>query len=320
MDMQIPHALLEITDKTRLYRTTERPEFFFSDQLNAHYDPATHAVWSTWSPAPRPSFNPDLLKDLSSYCRFVAQTDAEIECLGERMPIEYTVLASAVPGVFNLGGDLDLFVQLIERRDRSALLQYGKACVDVLYRNYIGHGLPVSTISLVQGECLGGGFEAALSSDIIIAERHARFGFPEILFNLFPGMGALSLLARRIGMRQAEELILSGKILPAAKLHEMGVVDVLAPNGQGETAVRDWITSNAKRRNGMQAMHLHRTAATGVVGLALERDDAAAICLAGSDVHFDVAEECLRDPRAALSGGNANLDMHSGRAAVGERR
>ena len=75
-------------------------------------------------------------------------------------------------------------------------------------------------------------------------------GLPEILFNLFPGMGAYSLLARRIGARAAEELILSGKILPAAKLHEMGVVDVLAKDGEGEAAVQDWIAKNARRRSG----------------------------------------------------------------------
>ena len=79
-------------------------------------------------------------------------------------------------------------------------------------------------------------------------------GLPEILFNLFPGMGACSLLARRIGLRAAEELILSGKILTAAELHKLGVVDVVATDGQGETAVRNWIARNARRRNGMQAV------------------------------------------------------------------
>jgi len=67
-------------------------------------------------------------------------------------------------------------------------------------------------------------------------------------------MGACSLLARRIGIRAAEELILSGKVMSAAELHKLGVVDVLATDGQGETAVRNWIAKNAKRRNGMQAV------------------------------------------------------------------
>jgi len=87
-----------------------------------------------------------------------------------------------------------------------------------------------------------------------VAEESAQLGLPEVLFNLFPGMGAYSLLARRIGLRAAEELILSGRILSAAKLHEMGIVDVVAKDGEGETAVREWIARNWKRRNGTQAV------------------------------------------------------------------
>jgi DSF synthase len=66
-------------------------------------------------------------------------------------------------------------------------------------------------------------------------------------------MGAYSLLSRRIGMRAADELILSARVLPAQELHAMGVVDVLAKKGEGPAAVRDWIAKNAKRRNGVQA-------------------------------------------------------------------
>jgi DSF synthase len=116
----------------------------------------------------------------------------------------------------------------------------------------------LTTISLVQGDALGGGFECAMSSDVLVAEESAQLGLPEILFNLFPGMGAVSLLTRRIGLRAAEELILSGKVLPAAKLHEMGIVDVLAKDGQGEAAVAEWIMKNDRRRNGMQALHRTR--------------------------------------------------------------
>ena len=64
-------------------------------------------------------------------------------------------------------------------------------------------------------------------------------GLPEILFNLFPGMGAYSLLARRLGMKKAEEMILSGKIFEARELHEMGVVDMIVPSGEGERGRAD---------------------------------------------------------------------------------
>jgi DSF synthase len=266
MDMHVPHALLQVTEKPALYRTrtTERPEFFFSDQLSAHFDATTRAVWSRWTPSPRPSFNLDLLADLDRYCKFVSGTEGTVECLGERMPVEYTVLASGVSGVFNLGGDLDLFIGLIETRDRERLLAYGKACVDVLYRNYVGHGLPVTTISLVQGECLGGGFEAALSSDIVLAERHARFGFPEILFNLFPGMGAYSFLDRRVGRRVTEELLCTGKIYSAEDMLKMGVIDYVVESGQGEAELAALTKRLNRSRNGLVGIAAARRRVSGI--------------------------------------------------------
>lgn len=264
MDMLVPHALLQVTDQAHLYKSSGRLEYFFSPQLSAEYDPTSHAIWSRWTPSPRPSFNLDLLKDLAKYCRFVSDTEASVECLGGAMPVEYTVLASGAPGVFNLGGDLDLFIQLIERRDRAGLRNYGKACIDVLHHNYIGHGLPITTVSLVQGECLGGGFEAALSSDIIIAERQSRFGFPEILFNLFPGMGAYSFLDRRVGRRVTEELLSTGKIYSADDMLALGVIDSVVDRGQGEAEVAALVKRNGRSRNGLAGIAGVRRRVNGI--------------------------------------------------------
>jgi len=187
--------------------------------------------------------------------------DAAIEatggCLlqdGELRQIRYYVAASKVDNVFSLGGDLALFVQLIQSQDRDALMHYAKLCIDNMYPRLCGYSSPMTTISLVQGEALGGGFEIALSSNVIIAERRSRMGMPEILFNLFPGMGAYSLLGRRVGMKRAEEMILSGRVYSAEELHEMGIVDVLAEDGRGKTAVREFVERHDRHRNGMQAM------------------------------------------------------------------
>ena len=264
MDMNVPRALLQVTEKGNLYRSNGSPEYFFSPQLSAHYDPGSHAIWSHWTPLPRPSFNMDLLGDLAAYCKFVSDTDGAVDCRGEMMPVEYTVLASGAHGVFNLGGDLSLFIQLIEHRDRVGLLRYGTACVEVLYRNYIGHGLPITTISLVQGECLGGGFEAALSSDIIIAERQSRFGFPEILFNLFPGMGAYSFLDRRVGRKQTEELLSTGKIYSADDMLGLGVVDVVVGRGEGDAEVAAAIKRSSRSRNGLVGIAGARRRVNGI--------------------------------------------------------
>jgi len=101
---------------------------------------------------------------------------------------------------------------------------------------------------------MGGGFESALSAHLMVAEKSALMGLPEVLFNLFPGMGALSFLSRKIGMRAAEAMVRSGKVYTGEELYEMGVVDVLAENGQGEKALYDWIRKNHRSLNSFQAI------------------------------------------------------------------
>lgn len=264
MDMQIPHALLKATLHAPMDDRAQRQDFLCSEQLVASYEAEQHAIWLRLNPRPRPSFNPALLRDLATYCRLVTETGARVDFRGESRPVHYAVLASATPGVFNLGGDLALFMRLIEAGDRDGLTEYGRACVEVLYRNYIGHGLPILTISLVQGECLGGGFEAALSSDIIVAERSSRFGFPEILFNLFPGMGAYSFLERRVGRKITEDLISSGKIFSADDMLALGVVDRVVDDGNGEREVDTFIRDHRRNRNGLTGMARARRRVTGI--------------------------------------------------------
>ncbi|MBU6459414.1 MAG: crotonase/enoyl-CoA hydratase family protein [Proteobacteria bacterium] len=229
----------------------DRIDYLFSPQLNASYSKSQHTMWLRLNPSPRPCFNLDLLQDLHDYTSLIDESKASIVAATQTWPIEYTVLASSTSGVFNLGGDLHLFMELIETQNRPALSLYGRACINVLYRNYCGYDLPLTTISLVQGECLGGGFEAALSSEVIIAEEHSRFGFPEILFNLFPGMGAYSFLSRRCGQRLTDEIISSGKIYSAQEMLEMGIIDQVVFSGEGEKQVLELIESRKRFHNGL---------------------------------------------------------------------
>ena len=228
-------------------------------QYETEFEPATGTIWGYFNPRGTACFSLGLLKDIRTHDNALAVNGGQIEVAGQMSKASYYVLASRLPRVFNLGGDLALFVLLIKARDREALAHYAKLCIENMFPRIQNFFCPtLTTISLVQGDALGGGFESALSSDLIFAEENAQLGLPEILFNLFPGMGAYSLLSRRIGMRAAEALILSGRVLPARELHAIGVVDVLVPDGQGEIAVRDWISKNARRRNGMQAVHRAR--------------------------------------------------------------
>lgn len=223
-------------------------------QLTTAFDPQYGIAWGYMRATPRQCFSHALLRDLLHWCDQVA----EQYDLGQA-PVRYQVTASAVPGVFNLGGDLALFHRLISDRNRAGLTQYARACIEPLYRNAVHlHRPGLTTITLVQGDALGGGFECALSGNVLVAERGTKLGFPEILFNLFPGMGALTLLGRRIGHGRAERMILSGRLYGAEELHEMGVVDVLAEPGQGERAVYEYVRREDRARNGTLALRAAR--------------------------------------------------------------
>src|SRR5207248_3881671 len=138
------------------------------------------------------------------------------------------------------------------------LMEYGRRCIDNMYPWSRNLDLPLTTVALVEGDALGGGFECALSASVLVAEESTRMGFPEVLFNLFPGMGAYSFLARKIGRRAAEELICSGNLYTGRQLYDMGVVDVVAPDGAGEAAVYSYIKKHAKSANGRRAVEAAR--------------------------------------------------------------
>jgi DSF synthase len=237
---------------TDSYRGTTVRTFF--QQLNTRFDAESGIVWLDMQSGPRPCFTPQLLDELRMYQRTLENQAGHLHQRGRLHPVRYQVLTSSLPGIYNLGGDLDRFLQWIRSADRQALLDYGRACIDVLYPNAINYHLPLTTISLVRGQALGGGFEAALSSNVIIAEAGCQLGLPEIMFNLFPGMGAYNLLCQRVHPAQAERMILSGRLYAAEELHEMGIVDILAPAGEGVEAVRHYVARHARQRNGYQAL------------------------------------------------------------------
>jgi DSF synthase len=206
------------------------------------------------NPLPRPCFNPQILDELGAFVRSIDVPRGKLRHDGSEHTINYGVIASKVPGIFNLGGDLELFKKAILAQDRDLLVRYGRKCIDNQFPWSRNFDLPMTTISLVQGDALGGGFECALSSTVIVAEESARMGFPEILFNLFPGMGAYSFLVRKVGRRKTEEMITSGNIYSARELYDFGVVDVVTPDGTGEAAVYSYIRKHAKTANARRAI------------------------------------------------------------------
>jgi DSF synthase len=200
--------------------------------------------------SPRPTFTPKLLKDIGDYFDSVKQDMQETN--GEKY--DYLVSGSNVEGVFNLGGDLALFCQLIRNNDREALFDYALKSTDLVYRNMTHLDVDLTTITLVQGDALGGGFESAISANVVVAERGVKMGLPEVLFNLFPGMGAYSILSRKIGCGATEKMILSGSLYSAEQLYDMGVVDILAEKGDGEIEVYKYIKAANRSKNTYRAI------------------------------------------------------------------
>ena len=227
-------------------------------QVETRFDPEYGVYWAYMNPRPRACFTNQLLRELRLYIDSIVDHAGTISHQGELHQVRYGVLASRNPRVFNLGGDLALFRSAIVNRDRDALIAYGERCIDDLYPWHRNCDLDMTTMALVQGDALGGGFEAALSASVLVAEESARMGFPEILFNLFPGMGAYSFLARKIGRRAAERLITSGTIYTARDLYDLGVVDVITPDGTGEAAVYSYVKRHAKQGNGRRAFEQAR--------------------------------------------------------------
>ncbi len=227
------------------------------DNLELEIDTQAETCWCFMRPQGLPTYTHELMNDVSEMQHAIGSAFATVPT-GAPRPFSWFVMASAVPGIYNLGGDLGHFAQRIRQGDLGALRRYGHVAVEAIHRNTVAFDVPVVTMALVQGDALGGGFEHALSFDMIVAERSAKMGLPEILFNLFPGMGAYSFLSRRMDRARAEAMILSGRIYTAEELHEMGVVDVLAEDGQGPEAVQDYIARHNRKFNAHRATYQAR--------------------------------------------------------------
>ena len=243
----MPATLPGLEDARTIYR-----------HMEVRFDAPLGIAWTYFNSRPRPCVTPELLREYLDCQQLLTDVSRRALQGGGACPVQFLVLASKAPGIYSLGGDLDLFKRCIETRDGETLRKYALGCIEALHLMSNNLFLPLTTVALVQGDALGGGFEAALSCSVMIAERGARFGFPEVLFNLFPGMGAYSFLARRIGAARAEQIIMSGSVYAAEELHALGVIDMLVDDGKGEAAVHTYVEKHQRRPNSYASIYLAR--------------------------------------------------------------
>jgi len=226
----------------------------FYDQLITDFDEEIGVMWCYMNPYPRPCFTSQLLNDLSRFLQFIRnKVSSDVRSKGSSK-IKYVVFGSFRPGVFSLGGDLSLFTECINNSDKERLSDYMRLSIEVMYSIYSNMDVPVVTISLIRGNALGAGFEGALSCDYIVSEKSVQLGFPEVLFNMFPGMGAYSFLARRLDPARVERMILSGKIYSAEELYDMALIDSISEDEDGVEEVERFIKKLEKSRNTRSAI------------------------------------------------------------------
>src|SRR4051812_38718125 len=140
-----PQQNLNANDLSRRYET-----------LDVALDAARKLFWCRLRPAGRSCFTPALLRDVAAMQRDIPRLFAGGPADPDA-PVRWFACASAIPGVFTLGGALGLFQTLIGRGDLDGLRRYGHAAAEAIHRNHVAMDLPVVTIALVQGDALGGG-------------------------------------------------------------------------------------------------------------------------------------------------------------------
>ena len=157
------------------------------------------------------------------------------------------IIASARKSVFSAGGDLrELYHQAAsvpENERPKGIRSFLKRIHAVM--NAID-AAPFVTIAAVHGACLGGGLELALACDIVIADKMARFAFPEMRLGLIPGFGGIPRLKRDLGNAVVRDLLFTGRTLNATRAHAVGLVAQLAGEGEALRMARSTAMQVAK--------------------------------------------------------------------------
>ena len=240
------------------------------DTLQIDYEPGLSTLWVTMRHPGKPCLTSALIRDFNALSEAIRLEHGRA-VPSSRQPIKFVVLRSSSSKVFNLGGDLDLFVDAIAAGDGEALQAYGRAGAGACGALAFGFDASIVTISLVRGVAIGGGFEAARCCDLMVAEEGATFQLPEAGFGLFAASGIMSVIAPRIGHKATRRLVIDGEKLDCAAAADIDLVDEVAPADAGEAKVRSLIARLAPRHAAAVATYRGLNRMNGVTGEATAR-------------------------------------------------
>ena len=149
------------------------------------------------------------------------------------------VVRSSVRAGFSAGADLKELHEAIDGRESAEWVPELTTFLDRIHRVMDRlDTLPIPTVGVVHGVCFGGGFELALTCDVLIAEKTARFAFPELRLGILPGFGGIPRLRRDCGNAVVRDLLLTGRSINAKKALAVGLVSQMVPVGAGAEAAR----------------------------------------------------------------------------------
>jgi enoyl-CoA hydratase/carnithine racemase len=157
------------------------------------------------------------------------------------------IVHSELTSGFSAGADLRELFQRSQELPADARMTQLRDFLQRIHRAFNAiDAAPLTTIAAVHGIAFGGGFELALTCDIIIADKMARFCFPELRLGLIPGFGGIPRLKRDVGNAVVRDLLLTGRSLNAARAHEVGIVSQVVAEGEALRAARSTAAQLAK--------------------------------------------------------------------------
>lgn len=173
----------------------------------------------------------------------VAEFASVVDMIEEKIP-KGVVLQSGKKSGFIYGADINEFLQLKEEKDAFELIHTTQALLDRW------EALPMPTVAIISGMCLGGGLEVALATRYRVAdtEGNTMLGLPEVRLGIQPGWGGTVRMPRLIGILAAMPLILTGKTLSAKRAKRMGLVNAAQPARHCKTAALDLIAKQPKHK------------------------------------------------------------------------
>jgi 3-hydroxyacyl-CoA dehydrogenase/enoyl-CoA hydratase/3-hydroxybutyryl-CoA epimerase len=151
------------------------------------------------------------------------------------------VIRSAKKSGFIAGADVNAFRGATDANAVEAAVARAHAVIDRL------DALRVPSVAVIHGFCLGGGLEVALACQSRIAIDGARFGFPEVMLGLHPGLGGTARFTRLVNPMQAMTLMLTGRTVDARRAKALGLVDAVCQERHVRNAARDAVFGRLKR-------------------------------------------------------------------------